>query len=584
MADNGRGIAARDHARVFELFRRSGAQDRPGEGIGLAHVKALVRSLGGRIEVTSDLGVGTTFNVTLPRGTVTGHGQDGPPLRLAAGIRIIPRVNAVEIVMIEDDEGHARLIERNIRRAGVNNAIRPFRDGTTALEYLLGADGTGEVSAKRHLLILLDLNLPDMTGIDILEKVKANPHTRRSPVVVLTTTDDQREIQRCYDLGANVYITKPVNYEGFANAIRQLGLFFLRDAGARESMTEPVPQDRGRVLYVDDDPGLGRLVQRALQARGYAVELAPDGDAGLARLEAGGIDVVALDHHMPGQTGLDLLPAIRALPDAPPVVYVTGSEDSRVAVAALKAGAVDYVWKDLQGQFRELLGGAIDTALRQEALRRDKERAEREVREARDRAEIMLREVNHRVANSLALVAALTHMQANAVTDPAAKAALQEMQARISAIAGIHRRLYTSDDVEAVDLDAYLASLVEELQAAMKAAGRDHAIRLRAEPVRLATDKAVSVGVVVTELVTNAYKYAYPAEIPGEIRVSLARAGAEGITLTVEDDGVGWTGEGQPRGTGLGSRIIRAMATNLRSALVYGVDRVGTRATLSFQD
>ncbi|KQQ41251.1 hypothetical protein ASF58_09345 [Methylobacterium sp. Leaf125] len=128
--------------------------------------------------------------------------------------------------MIEDDEGHARLIERNIRRAGVNNTILPFRDGTSALAYLFGTDGTGEASAKRHLLILLDLNLPDMTGIDILEKVKANPHTKRSPVVVLTTTDDQREIQRCYDLGANVYITKPVNYEGFANAIRQLGLFF----------------------------------------------------------------------------------------------------------------------------------------------------------------------------------------------------------------------------------------------------------------------------------------------------------------------------------------------------------------------
>ena len=128
--------------------------------------------------------------------------------------------------MIEDDEGHARLIERNIRRAGVNNEIVPFRNGTSALDYLLGPDGSGEASARRHLLILLDLNLPDMTGLDILEKVKANPHTRRSPVVVLTTTDDSREIQRCYDLGANVYITKPVNYDGFANAIRQLGLFF----------------------------------------------------------------------------------------------------------------------------------------------------------------------------------------------------------------------------------------------------------------------------------------------------------------------------------------------------------------------
>jgi CheY-like chemotaxis protein len=135
-------------------------------------------------------------------------------------------MHPVCIVMIEDDEGHARLIERNIRRAGVNNEIVPFRDGTAAMAYLFGPDGSGEVSARRHLLILLDLNLPDMTGIDILEKVKANPHTRRSPVIVLTTTDDAREIQRCYDLGANVYVTKPVNYEGFANAIRQLGLFF----------------------------------------------------------------------------------------------------------------------------------------------------------------------------------------------------------------------------------------------------------------------------------------------------------------------------------------------------------------------
>lgn len=132
----------------------------------------------------------------------------------------------VTIIMIEDDEGHARLIEKNIRRAGVANQIVPFTNGTEALAYLLGPDGTGLVNKGRQLLVLLDLNLPDMTGIDILEKVKGNEHTKRSPVVVLTTTDDQREIQRCYDLGANVYITKPVDYEGFANAIKQLGLFF----------------------------------------------------------------------------------------------------------------------------------------------------------------------------------------------------------------------------------------------------------------------------------------------------------------------------------------------------------------------
>ncbi|TPN86550.1 response regulator [Mesorhizobium sp. CU2] len=132
----------------------------------------------------------------------------------------------VTIVMIEDDEGHARLIEKNIRRAGVSNQIEAFANGSSALSYLLGPDGSGEVSIGRHMLVLLDLNLPDMTGIDILQRLKANAHLKRIPVVVLTTTDDSREIQRCYDLGANVYITKPVNYEGFANAIRQLGLLF----------------------------------------------------------------------------------------------------------------------------------------------------------------------------------------------------------------------------------------------------------------------------------------------------------------------------------------------------------------------
>ncbi|WP_026614887.1 response regulator [Ensifer aridi] len=132
----------------------------------------------------------------------------------------------VTIVMIEDDEGHARLIEKNIKRAGVRNDIVAFRDGTSAIAYLFGGDGAGRAHARRALLILLDLNLPDMSGVDILKRIKADEHLKRSPVVILTTTDDQDEIKRCYDLGCNVYITKPVEYESFAHSIRQLGLFF----------------------------------------------------------------------------------------------------------------------------------------------------------------------------------------------------------------------------------------------------------------------------------------------------------------------------------------------------------------------
>lgn len=127
----------------------------------------------------------------------------------------------VTILMVEDDLGHARLIEKNIRRAGVMNEIVHAADGTTALDHL--RKGLG--SSHRPFLVLLDLNLPDMSGTTILEHLKSDSGLRRFPVIVLTTTDDEREIQRCYDLGANVYITKPVDYEAFTTAIRQLGLF-----------------------------------------------------------------------------------------------------------------------------------------------------------------------------------------------------------------------------------------------------------------------------------------------------------------------------------------------------------------------
>jgi DNA-binding response OmpR family regulator len=130
---------------------------------------------------------------------------------------------AVTIVMVEDDEGHARLIEKNIRRAGVMNDIIHVADGSKARAYFEEVRQKGPHSPT---LILLDLNLPDISGVQLLEYLKNDPELKLAPVIVLTTTDDEVEIKRCYDLGANVYITKPVDYDQFANAIRQLGLFF----------------------------------------------------------------------------------------------------------------------------------------------------------------------------------------------------------------------------------------------------------------------------------------------------------------------------------------------------------------------
>ena len=330
-----------------------------------------------------------------------------------------------------------------------------------------------------------------------------------------------------------------------------------------------MPNRSVSVLYIDDDAGLARLVQKALGRRGYTVENAATSEQGFARLAAGGIDVIALDHFLPTGTGLDFLRELSAKPIPPPVVYVTGSGETAIAVAALKAGAVDYVPKVVSDEFLELLGSAIDQAIEKARLERERDRAEREMREAKERAEVLLHEVNHRVANSLALVAALAQMQAKSVTDPVAQEALREMQTRISAIAGVHRRLYTSDDVRSVEMSDYLKSLLKDLEATMNASGHSSTIRLSAERIHVPTDKAVAIGVIVTELVTNSFKYAYPGDAGGEIRVRFHESATGAVNLTVEDDGIGWSGQGPAQGTGMGSRIVAAMARGLGSAVEY---------------
>ena len=139
------------------------------------------------------------------------------------------------------------------------------------------------------------------------------------------------------------------------------------------------------LLYVDDDAALARLVERGLTRSGFCVVHAESGQRGLDLLQQGGIDVIALDQYMPGMDGLETLDRILAIPNAPPVVFVTASQDSKIAVTALKAGAADYLVKDVQGDFIPLLHVAIDGALRQARLQKARDDAEAEVHASRDR-------------------------------------------------------------------------------------------------------------------------------------------------------------------------------------------------------
>jgi two-component sensor histidine kinase len=306
------------------------------------------------------------------------------------------------------------------------------------------------------------------------------------------------------------------------------------------------------------------------------------GDAAMKRLEQGGVDVVTLDHALIGETGFDVLERMGPRGPRPPLVYVTGDVDARTAVAALRAGADDYVVKDIGPEFYELLIAAVEQVYERWRLKNIRDEQAREVREARDRAEALLHEVNHRIANSLGLVAAMVRMQTNGLTDPVAIQALQETQARIIAIGGVHRRLYMHDTIGLVALDDYLQFLTDELQNTLHDQERPHRIALSAENITISTDKAVSIGVIVGELATNAFKYAYPLGKAGEIRVSLRLEKSSHVELRVEDDGLGFDSSAAARGTGLGSKILRAMAVNLRGEILKKDATNGTSISITF--
>jgi CheY-like chemotaxis protein len=135
----------------------------------------------------------------------------------------------ITILIAEDDDGHAELIKDNLQEAGVNNPIIRFRNGQEALDFFFaGIDGVEP--AWRHdraYLMLLDIRMPKVDGVEVLRRIKLDQKLKSMPVIMLTTTDDPREISKCYELGCNCYITKPVDYQRFSEMLNRLGLFIL---------------------------------------------------------------------------------------------------------------------------------------------------------------------------------------------------------------------------------------------------------------------------------------------------------------------------------------------------------------------
>ena len=251
-----------------------------------------------------------------------------------------------------------------------------------------------------------------------------------------------------------------------------------------------------------------------------------------------------------------------------------------IAGGVLIVLVVGVIVVTIQRYTREILGARDQVRSVNASLESRVEQRTAELAKARDRAQTLLKEVNHRVANSLSLVAALVRLQSRTVVDKAARDALDETQARIDAVSMVHKRLYSSGDVGLVALDEYLASLLGHLQTTMQNDGHGASLRHELEPLSLQTDASVNLGVVLAEWVTNAFKYVY-SDRPGEVRVKLSHRKDGRGELVVEDDGVGRQSE-SVKGTGLGSRIVNAMAAAMEGEIEYLTRHPGTAARLIF--
>ena len=257
------------------------------------------------------------------------------------------------------------------------------------------------------------------------------------------------------------------------------------------------------------------------------------------------------------------------------------------AVIILGTGAtagyfvLDHAWN--LAKAREALS-ALNQSLERRVSERTTELAHTndDLRVARDRAETLLSEVNHRVANSLAMVSTLVKLQANSITDKTTKDALEETQSRIHAVSLVHRNLYSSGDAKVVSLDEYLTGIVQHLQTATQDQTQAISFRYDFAHIQLPADQATNLGVILNEWVINAIKYAYPSG-SGVVQIKLLLT-EDGLgELTVADAGVGFDPKARVRGTGFGTRIVRAMATSLSGTVEYLAADPGAISKLVFE-
>ena len=340
-----------------------------------------------------------------------------------------------------------------------------------------------------------------------------------------------------------------------------------------------------RILYMEDDLGLARLVQKKMRRAGYMVDIAKDGHEGLSMYKEGHYDVVAVDYNMPKDNGLEIIRSMASLGPVPQIVMIAGQGDEMIAVEAMKLGAGDYLVKDVEGKYFETFPSIVERLLERKLLLEENLRLEEQIKALLREKQVLLSEVHHRVKNNMQVIISLLRIQSRKIEDKKYAEMFKKVENRIRSMALIHEKIYQAVDFANIEFGAYAKSLTKNLFRSYGINTEKVQSKIEIENIALGVDKAIPCGLILNELLSNSLKYAFPNDREGEIKIRFRSLNHHEVELTVSDDGIGIPEEVDIReAESMGVQLLRILAENQLNGEVELERDGGTSFTIRFEN
>ena len=331
------------------------------------------------------------------------------------------------------------------------------------------------------------------------------------------------------------------------------------------------------VLVVDDDPIIRLLAHQALEPEGFEVAEAEDGNAALSFLMSHLPEIVLLDVVMPGMDGFSVCETLRTFPGGShlPVLMITGHDDIASINRSYQVGATDFISKPINWL---ILQQRVQYMLRANEVLDALQQSESSLSLSLKEKEALLKEVHHRVKNNIQIISSLLNLQANYINDDMASEIINDSRNRVQSMALIHDKLYRSKDLTNIDFAPYVRDLVSYLLHSYTLSEGLISININIDEIYLGVDTAIPLGLIINELLTNAFRHAFPEGRKGEITISSQKSGEHKLSLTIADNGVGFPNNLKfPDPQSLGLQLVDTLIEQLKGAVKVKSDSHGTK-------